>query len=254
MTKLYQEHYGVGQPLILLHGWGMHTAVWRDFAISLANYFHVVCIDLPAHGRSQALQECNLNSLSQAIAEVLPKELPCHIVGWSFGGSIAIRLATLYPQRCASLSMITANPCFVSKASWPGTSYELATSFSALLTQNVADTLKRFVALQCIGITDGKKLTRHIINQLKECPWPEAVALQHNLDVLIQSDLRDELQHIKCPVQCIFTDSDALIPIACGEAIWQLNSEIAVHVLPKSGHFPFVSNKYQIIDIIKRMI
>ncbi|MBS4051006.1 MAG: pimeloyl-ACP methyl ester esterase, partial [Methylomonas sp.] len=34
----------------MLHGWAMHTGVWRDFARRLAEYYQVICVDLPGHG------------------------------------------------------------------------------------------------------------------------------------------------------------------------------------------------------------
>ena len=46
---------GHGPDLVMLHGWGMHSAVWSDWADALASEFRVHCVDLPGHGNSLAL-------------------------------------------------------------------------------------------------------------------------------------------------------------------------------------------------------
>ena len=29
MIKIYTQTFGQGQPLVLVHGWAMHTGIWR---------------------------------------------------------------------------------------------------------------------------------------------------------------------------------------------------------------------------------
>ena len=57
MSKIHIETFGTGQPIVLVHGWAMHTGIWRDFAITLSNFYRVICVDLPGHGRSEAIAD-----------------------------------------------------------------------------------------------------------------------------------------------------------------------------------------------------
>ena len=52
MTKIHTETYGLGKPIVLVHGWAMHSGIWRLFARELAKHYQVTLIDLPGHGRS----------------------------------------------------------------------------------------------------------------------------------------------------------------------------------------------------------
>ena len=93
--SLYVESSGVGRDLVLLHGWAMHSGIWRDVRERLAQHFRLHLVDLPGHGFSSphgtAPEQGMLEHTIQSIAEILPED--CILCGWSLGGQIAIELA-----------------------------------------------------------------------------------------------------------------------------------------------------------------
>jgi pimeloyl-ACP methyl ester carboxylesterase len=52
---VFVESIGEGDPLVLVHGWGMHGGLMRDLAMDLSENFQVFVVDLPGHGRSKPL-------------------------------------------------------------------------------------------------------------------------------------------------------------------------------------------------------
>ena len=50
------ESFGAGgsPDLVLLHGWAMHSGVWRGVRDRLAEHFRLHLVDLPGHGLSPA--------------------------------------------------------------------------------------------------------------------------------------------------------------------------------------------------------
>ena len=50
--SLHVEYEGAGPDLVLLHGWAMHSGIWRDVRERLARHFRLHLVDLPGHGRS----------------------------------------------------------------------------------------------------------------------------------------------------------------------------------------------------------
>ena len=54
--SLHVESFGAdcGPELVLLHGWAMHSGVWRGVRDGLAEHFHLHLVDLPGHGFSPA--------------------------------------------------------------------------------------------------------------------------------------------------------------------------------------------------------
>jgi len=76
VTKIYLETYGKGKPIVLVHGWAMHTGIWREFAKQLALNYQVTCIDLPGHGRSEKIDPFTLERISDELVNIIPPNPP----------------------------------------------------------------------------------------------------------------------------------------------------------------------------------
>ncbi|TAK61214.1 alpha/beta fold hydrolase [Methylobacter sp.] len=76
MTKIHLETFGQGKPIVLVHGWAMHTGIWREFAKQLALNYQVTCIDLPGHGRSEAIDPFTLERISDELVKIIPPSPP----------------------------------------------------------------------------------------------------------------------------------------------------------------------------------
>ena len=50
---VHVESLGAGPPLVLLHGWAMHSGLWGSVPQQLAQRFRVHAVDLPGHGASE---------------------------------------------------------------------------------------------------------------------------------------------------------------------------------------------------------
>jgi pimeloyl-[acyl-carrier protein] methyl ester esterase len=60
MTKNKTEHisytiHGDGKPVLLIHGWSMHSGVWNHFVEEFASMYKVITVDLRGHGKSAAM-------------------------------------------------------------------------------------------------------------------------------------------------------------------------------------------------------
>jgi pimeloyl-ACP methyl ester carboxylesterase len=105
--KLYWELSGQeGDPLVLVHGsWGDHRT-WERVVPALARSFRVLTYDRRGHSRSE--RPTGQGSVREDVADLaaLIEHLglaPAHILGNSFGGSIALRLAAQRPELFRSL-------------------------------------------------------------------------------------------------------------------------------------------------------
>jgi pimeloyl-ACP methyl ester carboxylesterase len=93
-----------GPPVVLVHGWGIHSYLWRKNLPALIAAGHrVVALDLPGHGGSSlpAPGECTLAALTAHLRAVLDAlALPrVALVAQSMGGRIALELARVDPAR-----------------------------------------------------------------------------------------------------------------------------------------------------------
>ena len=106
-VRLYYEIHGGGEPLVLVHGsWGDATR-WRLVLPGLAESFRVLVYDRRGHSRSErgdapgSVDEDG-DDLA-ALLETLDLA-PAHVITNSYGGNIALRLATRRPEIFRSLS------------------------------------------------------------------------------------------------------------------------------------------------------
>ena len=104
---LYYELEGSGEPLVLVHGsWGDATS-WRFVVPGLAERFRVLVYDRRGHSRSE--RPDTPGSVDEdgddlaALLEALDLA-PAHVATNSWGGNIALRLATRRPDVFRSLS------------------------------------------------------------------------------------------------------------------------------------------------------
>ena len=249
MSELHQEIYGQGEPVVMLHGWAMHTGVWREFSQALAARHQVVCLDLPGHGLSADISPYTLESVVDAVYAQLPEQA-CVLVGWSLGGNIALRLAEKYPQRVKAVVLIASNPHFMQSKSWPGMPAQLLQEFVANLQNNCRQTLLRFMSLQVQGRPDVRASLKQIKRAMQECAAPETEVLLAALQVLQTVDQRETLRSLNLPVLMIFAGQDTLVPVSVGEACQLLSPQLELHIIPDAGHLPFISDQKHLLDLL----
>ncbi len=110
--SIHVERYGHGgAPIVLLHGFGTSSFVWRNVApeIALANRT-AFAIDLFGYGESDRPFDADFGIAAQAelvdralTALRLPKST---IVGLDLGGAVALRLAASRPERVERLFLV----------------------------------------------------------------------------------------------------------------------------------------------------
>jgi pimeloyl-ACP methyl ester carboxylesterase len=101
---LHREETGSGEPLILVHGAWADGRHWARLARELDG-FRVVSYDRRGHGRSGGDVEGIGKDVEDLVGLVEWLGAPAHVVGGSFGGSIALRLAAERPDTLLSLSV-----------------------------------------------------------------------------------------------------------------------------------------------------
>ena len=92
--------------VVLLHSSASSTRQWESLAETLKPGFRVYAVDLNGHGRQPARRGDSPLTLTDEAALVEPALAEAggaHIVGHSYGAAVALKLATLHPDRVRSL-------------------------------------------------------------------------------------------------------------------------------------------------------
>src|SRR3990167_2420505 len=93
-TKLLKQ--GPGVPLVFLHGFLGSSRDWEPVCSYLPPC-QCIGIDLPGHGDSPFVETFNF-----------PIPTPqFHLIGYSMGGRLAMQYALRYPERIASLLIVS---------------------------------------------------------------------------------------------------------------------------------------------------
>lgn len=237
---IHSESFGHGPPLVLVHGWGMHGGIWRDFALQLAEHLRVILVDLPGHGRSEMQGDFSLEAVTDRLAEIAPPS--AHWLGWSLGVLMVLGLARRHPQRVRKLVLLAGTPRFVAEPGWPGVEAAMLDQFAANLERDFLASTKRFIGLQTFGLDNPRTLSRKIESRLHECEPPSPSALRGGLHLLRTLDLRDAYRDLPHPALSVLGVRDRLAPSAIAHALRTLKPEAPVHVLETAAHLPFLTH------------
>jgi pimeloyl-[acyl-carrier protein] methyl ester esterase len=230
---------GQGQPLVLLHGWGLHGGVWDTLVPLLAPRFRCIVIDLPGHGESPPV-EGGLDAWADACLAVAPPR--ARWLGWSLGGMIALAAALQKPVAIERLFLVATTPRFVTAPDWPhAVAPEMLAQFAAELEADWRRTVEKFLILQTLGGTSGTAVLRALRAMVLGRVGADRAGLVTGLRILETADLRARLGEISAPVQVLTGAHDRLTPAAAARALAAaLDGEFTA--MPGAAHAPFLSD------------
>ncbi len=108
---LYYEIRGTGAPVVVLHGGLSNTELIAGMITQLARTQRVIAVDLQGHGRTADIDRpFTCEAMADDIAGLLRylKIPKADIVGYSLGGSVALRTAIQHPDMIGKLVVVSA--------------------------------------------------------------------------------------------------------------------------------------------------
>ena len=258
-ANIHIETTGSGPNLVLLHGWGMSGAVWQPIVKSLSKLFTLHIVDLPGMGLSRPTEPYHLHIIAEKVAEMLPAN--ADIVGWSWGGQVAMRIAIDHPDAVRRLVLVGSTPCFVNKENfmsqteWKlGIDPDIFRQFAKNMDSDYHKTLTQFLTLQCMGDKSARFTVRLLRKKLEERPAPTTQTLRRALDILLETDLRSEVLRLRKPTLLIHGDRDTLAPVQAAHWMMQNLPAGFLRVMSGASHAPFLSHQEQFVDTLVQFL
>ncbi|MBK9177869.1 MAG: alpha/beta hydrolase [Flavobacteriales bacterium] len=259
-------HRDTGRPkLLLLHGYtGTGALQWSKTACLLRKDYDCILPDLLSHGRSAKWDTTRSGqSLDDQVAHVLVlldslgvKE-PVPVVGNSYGGGVAARLAELHPERVSKLVIYDG----------------LVSDYSAALADSIARAHGAPSMLAVMRTPTPEDLRFGIrLSLYRDPPLPGFILKQifHEFAApyraaqitLIKDLMAHEERFIakryewRMPVYLIWGERDELIPNATGRAVLMRNKLPEDHwiVIPKTGHVANVERPQEFVRVVKDVL
>ena len=247
------EIIGQGQPLVMIHGWGMHSGVWQPLIKRLSAKYMLYLVDLPGMGNSRPVEPYHLYNLADEVAEVIPGV--SDVLGWSLGGLVAQRIALNQPDRIRRLVLVSATPKFVSTPDWPaGVDPANFSAFAESVNHDYKAAILQFLTLQCMQSSDRRATIKQLRASFDTRPTPTQTTLQRALHILLESDLRAEIANIRKPTLLIHGDRDTLTPVQAAHWMMQQLPHGFLRVISGAAHAPFLSHSDQFVEALNQFL
>jgi pimeloyl-ACP methyl ester carboxylesterase len=237
--RIGYEQAGIGQPLVLLHGgFGFDSRSWRRQIDALSDRYLVVAWDAPGCGRSSdPPPSFRLPDYADCLAgfiAALGLSRP-HVLGLSFGGTLALQLIDRYPGIPRTLILAGAY------AGWAG----------SLPPDEVERRVARLAA--DMQRPPDEWIPGYIPGLLTEAAPPEVVdevrslmsgvrpaANRTMLEGMAEADLRDVLPRVDVPTLLLYGDRDSRSSVEVGRALHEGIPGSRLVILPGVGHLSSV--------------
>jgi magnesium chelatase accessory protein len=244
--RWHVQEMGKGPTLLLIHGAGGATHSWRDVMPVLARHAHVVALDLPGQGFTQAgtRARSGLMPTVEDIAALCTQECwqPVAIIGHSAGAAIALRLS----QRLLSPlgkppAVIGINPAlgkFEGVAGWlfPVLAKALALNPLTpwLFTLGGASDRRARQLIEGTGSQlndDGYRLYASLMSDREHVAGTLQMMASWVLDGLI-----GDLPNIETHTLFLAGDKDSAVPVKVAQRAGSDMPDATVEILPGLGH------------------
>ena len=231
-----------GSDIVLLHGWGLHGAVWDDIVPALAVRHRVHVVDLPGHGRARDVAFRNLDTAVAHVAAAVPEGAT--LCGWSLGALVALALAARFPAKLARLVLVGASPSFVRRPDWMhAMEPEVLDQFAQGLRGDPEGAIATFLALNAMGAAGARAQVRSLAARLAQGGVPSATTLEEGLATLRAADLRPQVAQVRVPTLVMHGRLDRLAPFAAGRWLADNIPRARWAAFHEAAHLPFMSHR-----------
>lgn len=228
---------GNGPPLVLLHGGMDDSRSWRRQVDGLADEFTVLAWDAPGCGQSSEVPESwRMPEYADALASWLRAigiERP-HVLGLSWGSSLALELYRRHPHMPASLILASAY------AGWAGSlsSEETAARLDGVLASAGApleEVLEALPGVLSAGAPSGlrEELTAIWADNTGSRKPGGYRAMAHSM---AEADLRDVLPRIEIPTLLLYGELDQRSPLKVAHELNERIPSSQLVVIEGVGH------------------
>ncbi len=253
--RIAYQRAGRGEPLVLIHGGMEDSRSWRPQIEALADEFTVLAWDAPGCGRSSDVPESwRLPDYADALASWLDGVgiVSAHLLGLSWGSSIAIETCRRHPSLPASLILASAY------AGWAGSlsPEETAARLESVLA--AADLPPEQAIEGWLGIFSSP-VSSDVLEELKTV-WADNSGLKKpggyraSVRSMAEADLRAALPGIGVPTLLLYGELDRRSPLQVAEALQGQIPSSRLAVIKGVGHLANVEAPDEFNTQVRRFV
>ncbi|MFB7369887.1 alpha/beta fold hydrolase [Streptomyces sp. NPDC056222] len=232
-TDVHVEEAGDHGPLLLcLHGIGSSSAAFAPQLAELSAYARVVAWDAPGYASSPDPEvTLTLDDFADVAAGLIRERGgSAHVLGVSWGGVIALRLASRHPDLVASLIVADSSP-------GSGTDEKKAAAMRARATELAELGPRAFAAARgprLVSPGAPAELVRRVVDTMAASVRLPGYA--YAAESMASADLRAELPSIAAPSLVLCGDQDQVTGVEASQAIAGALHKTAFVIVKDAGH------------------
>jgi len=244
-VKLHYHIFGEGEPFLLLHGWGGSLSSLEKLGKHLASRgYKVYLVDLPGFGKSELpLKAYTLDDYAYLVEEYVKQNHKgkISIFGHSFGGSVAIKLASR--KKIDINKLILCNSSGIREK-----------RFMIVLLGRIATIMKIFFSLPLLRdiYPFVRKVSYYYI--LRQRDYIDHQDKKEIFKNVISEDITSDLEKINVPTLLLWGEKDKDTSVSHAEIMNQNINNSKLRILQGVGHGVPLKKPLFVADIISRFI
>ena len=248
--------YGSGIPVLLLHGFGETSSIWKQQTEYLSRNCMLVIPDLPGSGESElpGMSGSNLEigTLTDCILSVINKEniKQCIMLGHSMGGYVTLSFAEKYPGKLIAFGFVHSTAFADSDAK----KQDRTKGIEAINLNGSYAFLKKM--LPGLFADEFKKENPAVIDALIEegKHFSKTSLQQYYYAMMERPDTTGVLKNSKLPVLFVIGTEDQAAPL--NDLLKQVSlPEIAyIHIIQGVAHMSMLEASEKLNGILKSFI
>jgi len=239
-TMVYEDKriaysvHGNGKPVVLVHGFGEDSTVWRNQISFLQDNYRLIVPDLPGTGKSGLIRDMSVEGMADALAAMLDGEQidECVMIGHSMGGYIMLAFVEKFPEKISSFGLFHSSAFADSEEKKEarrkgieaikekGPAPFLQTATPKLFSPRTASEMPGLIAEQ-IALADN---------------FSAEALISYYEAMMNRPDRTDLLRNTNVPVLFIMGKYDTAVPLEDGLKQCHFPGKSSIHILQQSGH------------------
>lgn len=231
--------------LILLHGWGCDSSIWNNILDDLAISANVIVLDLPGFGASSAPKTAfkvvdYVNIVSLFIQKLNLKNVT--MLGHSFGGRVAIKYASLFPEQVSRLILVAPAGITINKHCFKNFCYKIVAKIGNIIFS--LPMLNRY----------RDQARRKFYKQIDSVDYINSGILKETFLNVINEDLSPDASRVTAQTVIIYGVDDKDVELESVRRLCDLIKNSELKILENAGHFPWLGQKEKFIMLIKLIL
>ncbi len=234
---------GVGNIVVLLHGFGEDGSIWKNQIDFLTTFCRVIVPDIPGSGSSSLLknQETSIDDYAICIHQFIKNILPHQntkftLLGHSMGGYITLAFAKLFSQQLNGFGLIHSTAFADSEE-------------KKLVRLKAIETINQYGAYAFLKTTipnlfgaDFKKKYSEQVEELiaKSKAFTETTLEQYYIAIMNRKDATNVLKESQVPVLFVMGTEDIAAPLQDILQQCHLPQHSHIHILENVGHMGMI--------------